>query len=178
MGVSIPTVVNWCDQGHLPAHRTPGGHRRIAHQDLVNLTRDRGVRWTGEASHGPARVLVVDDSREFSEMLRDVLRLHGFEVEVAGSGFQAGYTVARFVPDVIVMDIMMPDMDGFEAIRVIRQDSDTAHIPVVGCTAFLEPPIRARAEAEGFADILEKPVKMALLLERIRQVIAAGQHPT
>ena len=143
LGVSAPTVVNWVKNGLLVAHRTPGGHRRIARADLVRFAEqnDYPVPDAPEAgaepvSAGGRRILIVDDQREFCNVVRDFLELRGdCRVEVADSGFAAGLTVARFRPEVILMDILMPDMDGFEVIRMLKADPETRDIPVIACTA-------------------------------------------
>ena len=171
LGVTIPTVVNWCESGHIEAHRTPGGHRRIAHQDLVGFARERGLRLPVEAPAGKHRILIVDDERDFSEMLKDYLEIKDYEVEVAGSGFRAGMTVARFRPDLILMDIMMPDMDGFEVQRMLRDDPETRHIPIVACTAFRDPALDARVAQERFDGFVEKPLKMSELLTLLRRTL-------
>ena len=172
LGVSLPTVVNWVNSGLLPAHRTPGGHRRIARNDIIAFAREhkypiaRELTGTGD---GKPKILIVDDESDFSEMVRDYLTLKGeLEVEVADSGFQAGFTVARFKPDLILMDIMMPDMDGFEVYRMLRDDPDTRHIPVVACTAYRDPAIDQRVEEEKFDGFVEKPLKLDNLLVLIR----------
>ena len=71
-------------------------------------------------------------------------------MEVADSGFQAGFTVARFKPDLILMDLMMPDMDGFEVHRTLREDPDTRHVPVIACTAYRDPDVDRRIREERF----------------------------
>jgi excisionase family DNA binding protein len=172
LGVSLPTVVNWVNSGLLSAHRTPGGHRRIAHNDVIAFARQNSypiapeLRQTGG---GKKRVLIVDDEKDFSDMVRDYLALKAeFEVEVADSGFQAGFTVARFRPDVILMDLMMPDMDGFEVTRLLRRGPDTRHIPIIACTAYRDPDVERRISAEKFDGFVEKPLKLNLLLEMIQ----------
>ncbi len=172
LGVSLPTVVNWSKAGSLKAHRTVGGHRRIAAADLVAFARENNYPLPPELlppSEGRARVLVVDDEPDFSSMVRDYLTLRGgFEVEVADSGFQAGLSVAKFRPDLILMDIMMPDMDGFEVHRTLRESADTRHIPVIACTAFRDPHIDQRIRDERFDALVEKPCKLESLLDMIR----------
>lgn len=171
LGVSLPTVVNWVNSGLLPAHRTPGGHRRIAHNDVIAFAREHELPVSRELldAGGARKVLVVDDERDFSEMVRDYLTLKGdLEVEVAESGFQAGYTVARFKPDLILMDLLMPDMDGFEVHRMLRQDPDTRHIPVIACTAWRDPEIDRRIADEQFDGFVEKPLELDRLLDLVR----------
>jgi excisionase family DNA binding protein len=189
LGVSAPTVVNWVNSGILPAHRTPGGHRRIAVDDLRTFAQQHhyplppalgGSGTTRRASPQPApaptppaavRVLVVDDQRDFCSLVRDYLTFRGgYEVEIADSGFAAGFAVARFRPDVIVMDILMPDMDGFEVLRMLQADAGTRSIPVVACTAYWDPRVEERVKREAFVAYVEKPAG----LDRLAEVIGAA----
>ena len=172
LGVSPPTVVNWVNSGLLTAHRTPGGHRRIAREDILSFARDHDYPLAAELSAGspvPApvgrKVLIVDDEPDFCAMVRDYLQLRGgFEVEVADSGFSAGLTVARFRPGVILMDILMPDMDGFEVVRMLRKDPEMRNIPVIACTAYRDPQIEERVRRDGFNGFMLKPIKLDQLL--------------
>lgn len=180
-GVSVATVVNWVNAEKLHAHRTPGGHRRIARSDLLLFARQHEypVRDSSLlATEHPPRILVVDDESDFSEMVRDYLRHRGdFEVEVADSGFQAGFAVARFKPDLILMDIMMPGMDGFQVLSMIRGDAEMRHIPVIACTAFRDAEVDVRVREERFDGFVEKPLKLKELLELI-QATLSFQVPT
>jgi excisionase family DNA binding protein len=180
LGVSLPTVVNWVNSGLLAAHRTPGGHRRIARNDVIAFARENDyplAREFLEAGTGRKKVLIVDDEHDFSDMVRDYLTIKGnFEVEVADSGFQAGFTVARFKPDIILMDIMMPDMDGFEVYRMLRDDPETRHIPVVACTAYRDPVVDSRIREERFDGFVEKPLKLDSLLDLLRRLSGVGEE--
>lgn len=173
LGVSLPTVVNWVNSGLLPAHRTPGGHRRIGRNDVIAFARKQDYPLSREFladGRSVERVLVVDDEQDFAEMVREYLQVKGgLEVEWADSGFQAGLTVARFKPDLILMDLMMPDMDGFQVCKMLRSDPDTRHIPVIACTAFGDPEVDRRIQAEGFDGYVEKPVKLDALLGLVRE---------
>ena len=179
LGVSLPTVVNWVNSGLLPAHRTVGGHRRIGRLDLVEFCQKKKYPLSKEFIEPGVsqwRVLVVDDDPDFSQMLRDFLAMRGgFELEVADSGFQAGLSVARFKPDLIVMDLMMPDMDGFEVYRTLRGSDETRHIPVIACTAYYDADIDRRIREAEFHGHVEKPCRLDGLLGQIRALLPASR---
>ena len=172
LGVSLPTVVNWVNNGLLHAHRTPGGHRRIAHNDMIAFARANDYPIPREIlgiGSDKKKVLVVDDEEDFADLVREYLRIRGgLDVQIADSGFQAGFTVARFKPDLILMDLMMPDMDGFYVHRTLREDPETRHIPVIACTAYRDPEIDERISRERFDGWIEKPLKLDALLELVR----------
>lgn len=178
LGVSLPTVVNWVNSGLLSAHRTAGGHRRIARLDLVEFCQKKKYPLPKEfltpgTSRG--RILVVDDDPDFAEMLREYLTLRGgLETEVANSGFQAGLSVARFKPDLIIMDLMMPDMDGFEVYRTLRGAEETRHIPVLACTAYHDEAMARRIREAEFHGQVEKPCRLDALLDQIRQYLPSA----
>jgi excisionase family DNA binding protein len=171
LGVSLPTVVNWINSGLLKAHKTPGGHRRIAHNDVLTFARlhEYPLRELVAAGDPRKKVLVVDDEPDFASLVKEYLKLKGeLDVEVAESGFQAGFTVARFRPDLILMDLMMPDMDGFEVHKTLRDDPDTRHVPVIACTAYRDPEIDRRLREQPFDGFIEKPVQLEALLTLVR----------
>lgn len=171
--MSLPTVVNWIDGGKLAAHRTAGGHRRVAHADLVRYAVERGLSADAlpRPTDGPTRVLIVDDEADFADLVRDYLALKaGWQVEVALSGFEAGLAVARFDPDVIVLDLLMPGMDGFAVLRSVAESSQR-RVPVVACTGWRDPDLEERVRAAGFDRVVEKPVKMDHLLSVLQGLV-------
>lgn len=189
LGVSPPTVVNWVNSGLLPAHRTVGGHRRMQRADIIKFAKEHDIPLppdfeteddepttekappTGRntSPSGPHKVLVVDNEPEFCTMVREYLVFRGgYEVEVADSGFAAGYAVAQFKPQVILMDILMPDMDGFEVLRMLQADPETRSIPVIACTAWRDPRVEERVKKEAFVGFIEKPFR----LDRLADVVA------
>lgn len=181
LGVSPPTVVNWVNSGMLSCHRTPGGHRRLRAQDVVafakayNYPVPPNVLEPEPSPGAPRRVLIVDDERDFAQTVGDYLALKGnFEVEIADSGFTAGLTIARFRPSVVLMDILMPDMDGFEVLRMLRRDPEMRAIPVIACTAYRDAAVEERARTEGFDGYLEKPLRFDRLLEVIEDAVRPG----
>ena len=117
----------------------------------------------------PARLLVVDDEATILELLSGSLRLAGFEVMTASSGAEAVRAAASGRPDLVLLDVMMPDGDGFEALRRIR--SGGAEVPVIFLTARDEVPDRVAGFAVGGDDYVTKPFSLDELLGRIRAVL-------
>ncbi len=117
----------------------------------------------------PARLLVVDDEATILELLSGSLRMAGFEVMTASSGTQAVRAAASGRPDLILLDVMMPDGDGFEVLRRIR--SGGAEVPVIFLTARDEVPDRVTGFAVGADDYVTKPFSLDELLGRIRAVL-------
>ena len=122
-----------------------------------------------EAASPAARLLVVDDEATIRELLSGSLRLAGFEVMTAPSGAEAVRAAASGRPDLVLLDVMMPDGDGFEALRRIR--SGGAEVPVIFLTARDEVPDRVTGFAVGADDYVTKPFSLEELLGRIRAVL-------
>ena len=122
-----------------------------------------------DAASGSARLLVVDDEATIRELLSGSLRLAGFEVMTAASGAEAVRAAVSGRPDLVLLDVLMPDGDGFEALRRIR--SGGAEIPVIFLTARDEEPDRVTGFAVGADDYVTKPFSLNELLGRIRAVL-------
>jgi two-component system, OmpR family, response regulator len=122
-----------------------------------------------EAASGSARLLVVDDEATIRELLSGSLRLAGFEVMTAASGAEAVRAAASGRPDLVLLDVLMPDGDGFEALRRIR--SGGAEIPVIFLTARDEEADRVTGFALGGDDYVTKPFSLNELIGRIRAVL-------
>ncbi|CAH0267875.1 PleD family two-component system response regulator [Roseomonas sp. CECT 9278] len=122
-----------------------------------------------------ARVLVVDDVPANLRLLEAKLRAEYFEVALAASGPEALALATAWAPDVILLDIMMPGMDGYEVCRRLKAQPATAHIPVVMVTALTEQPERVRGLQAGADDFISKPVDTALLFARLRALLRVKQ---
>src|SRR6202012_5947144 len=118
-----------------------------------------------------ARVLVVDDILSNVKLLEAKLSAEYFEVLTAFNGEQALARVAAELPDIVLLDVMMPGMDGFEVCRRIKADPRSAHIPVVMVTALDQPSDRVAGLEAGADDFLTKPVDDAALFARVRSLV-------
>ena len=129
------------------------------------------------SAHG--RVLVVDDDREILEMTALLLRGGEYDPVLAASGDEALYTVQESPPDLILLDINMPGLDGWEVLRVLKEDESAAHIPVVMFSVNFELRDKLRALQQGATDYVTKPFDTGRLLARIGEILSApaGRRP-
>ena len=104
------------------------------------------------------KVLIADDDARNRKLLEVLLRAEGYEVRCVKSGVTALAAIASEVPDILLLDLMMPDMDGFEVVRRLKADPATARMSIVMVTALDDDASRARLAAAGVADVLTKPV--------------------
>lgn len=161
--VSPLSIINWVNAGRLPAFRTPGGHRRIRREDLGRFMRENGIPLPEELRDGSgrARVLVVDDEAAIRDVIAESLshRSNAYEVMTAADGFEAGRLVATFRPDVVLLDLRMPGLDGFQVCRTIKGDAETASTIVIAMTGYHTHETEARILECGAIRCLAKPIE-------------------
>ncbi|MBT3200017.1 MAG: response regulator [Phycisphaerales bacterium] len=163
------SVANWIDQDLLKAHRTPGGHRRVAVEDLVVFLREHKMPVPAALDTVPIRVLIVDDETAITQLISRALRAAhpDYEVHEAHDGFRAGTLVATLKPDVVVLDLRMPGMDGYEVCRLIKSQDSTRHAEVVAMTAYPSPENQQQIIDCGARVCIAKPLDMAQLLHEV-----------
>lgn len=115
------------------------------------------------------RILIVEDNDKNLKLTRDVLEFAGYTVEVATTGEEAVAQALASVPDLILMDLQLPGMDGHEALARLRADPDTQRVPVVALTASAMPMDRERALSAGFDGFLEKPISVREFPDQVRR---------
>jgi two-component system cell cycle response regulator DivK len=117
-------------------------------------------------------ILIVDDNEQNRKLARDVLRFAGFRTLEAAGGVEGLSLAAEYYPDLVLMDIRMPDMKGTEAVRKLREDERTAAIRVVALTSSTMKGDRERFLADGFDGYLEKPIRVREFPDQIRRHLA------
>lgn len=120
------------------------------------------------------RILVVDDEADVRSMLELLLSRHGYEVEAVASGMEAMIAVQARRPDLVLLDVMMRDMDGWEVLKLLQLEESTREIPVVIVSARTETRDKIRGLQEGAVDYLTKPFQIHEVLERIALVLGAS----
>lgn len=122
---------------------------------------------------GPPRVLVIDDEPDFLELARLVLEGAGFEVECARTAGEAVARAVRRPPDVILLDILLPGVDGLEILETLRSEPETARVPVLACTALGQRDSGPLLVQAGFDGLVVKPVEWPLVMRQIAEALPA-----
>jgi DNA-binding response OmpR family regulator len=120
------------------------------------------------------KILVIDDEPDVREMLERVISRGGYQALAAGSGLEGLMSAQREGPELILLDIMMHPMDGWETLRLLKLDPKTREIPVVIVSARAEPKDKIRALQEGAADYVTKPFALREVREKIESLLARG----
>lgn len=123
------------------------------------------------APQRPKRILIVDDEVDNRELLKIMLEWEGFESDTAESGEEALAVIAEHAPDLVLLDLMMPGLDGFDVTGRMKRDSATRDIPIMIVTALSDAGSEARARTAGADDFVTKPFHRADLCARIRAVL-------
>lgn len=121
-----------------------------------------------------ARILVVEDNQKNLKLVGDVLRFAGFDVIEARSGEDGVELAETVLPDLVLMDLQLPGIDGTEALRLLRASPRTHHIPVVAVTAFAMDEDRSRAHSAGFDGFVEKPISVRALPSQVSSFLTGG----
>ena len=163
------SVANWIDQDLLKAYRTPGGHRRVSTEDLLAFLKEHRMPIPPELATPPIRVLIVDDEPAVTQLVaRAVKAAHPeFEVLEANDGFGAGTIVATLKPEVVILDLRMPGMDGFEVCRLIKSNETMKNCEVLAMTAYPSPQNERRILDCGARVCFSKPLDLPRLLKQI-----------
>lgn len=168
------TVRAWAQNGQLPALTTPGGHRRFLHRDIVRFAQERGVRLEAdERLDITPKVLVVDDERPVANYLAEFLNAHGARTAIAYDGFDAGRKIHTFAPDFILLDLMMPGLDGFEVCAQVKADPATCDIRIVAMTGVYTREYSLQVTAAGAEHCLAKPLDH----DRLLQILGLPAQP-
>jgi excisionase family DNA binding protein len=168
LGVAQSTMRKWSDLGRVSAFYTPGGHRRYRRADLDQFLDRSGPASTGRARSGPL-VLIVDDDESLREYVRVNLEAEGYEVREAGSAEDALTALGEQSPDLILLDVMMPQVDGWETLRRIQEHTGVGAIPVIMFSGKVDEESAAEAESRGAQAFIGKPFDPRALIESTKQ---------
>jgi len=168
--VSQQTIIRCFDSGQLKGFRVPGSRfRRIPREQLFSFMRDNGIP-TDALESGKRRVLIVDDDEELVELITDALDRDGrFETRTVNNGFDAGMMVKEYRPDLIVLDVMLPDINGKEVCQRVRADKTMNDVRIICISGMVEEDKIGELKAAGADDFMHKPFEVERLVERMCQ---------
>jgi excisionase family DNA binding protein len=170
--VSQQTIIRCFDSGQLKGFRVPGSRfRRIPRDQLYSFMRDNGIP-TDALDSGKRKVLVVDDDEDLVELIVDQLVRDGrFEVRSVNNGFGAGMQIKEFRPDLVVLDVMLPDINGIEVCRLVRGDKTMDDVRIICISGMVEPERIQQLKDAGANDFVKKPFDVEALVERVCQLL-------
>jgi excisionase family DNA binding protein len=170
--VSQQTIIRCFDSGQLKGFRVPGSRfRRIPREQLFSFMKDNGIP-TDALDSGRRKVLIVDDDEELVELLVDVFeRDRRFDIRTANNGFDAGMLVKEFRPDVVVLDVMLPDINGREVCQRVRSDSSLDDVQIICISGMVEADKVADLKLAGANEFMQKPFAVEKLIERACELL-------
>jgi excisionase family DNA binding protein len=170
--VSQQTIIRCFDSGQLKGFRVPGSRfRRIPREHLYMFMRDNGIP-TDALESGKRKILIVDDDGELVELIADVLERDGrFEVRSVNNGFDAGMMVKEYRPDLIVLDVMLPDINGKEVCQRVRSDKTMDEVKIICISGMVEEDKVSELRAAGANDFMHKPFEVEKLIERMCELL-------
>lgn len=166
--VSQQTIIRCFDSGRLEGFRVPGSRfRRIPRQSLVKFMRDNKIPLDSIES-GKKKILIVDDDVEIVELLVDVLERDGrFETKTASSGYEAGLITQQFRPELILLDYMLPDVNGNVVCQTIKRNPEFENVKIIIVSGVVKQDEIAQLLKSGAEDFIRKPFDIAELTDKI-----------
>ena len=167
--VSQQTIIRCFDNGQLKGFRVPGSKfRRIPRDQLFKFMRDNSIP-TDALESGKRKVLLVDDDQDLVESTARLLEEDGrFEVKIAANGFDAGMMVKEYRPELIVLDVMLPDINGKEVCTRVRSDANLEDVKIICISGSVEVEEKKQElMLAGADDFLPKPFDVDLLIEKM-----------
>ncbi len=166
--VSPSAIRLWADKGQLKTMTTAGGHRRFKLDDIKQFAIEKNIQLNLDES-GKQRILIVDDEPLFAGFIKDALSLEyeNIDIETCFNGFAAGLKVNYFEPTIIILDLMMPAIDGFEFCNQIKQDPLLNHIRIIAITGYVTKDNQQKIIKAGAEICLEKPLNLNKLVAQL-----------
>ena len=166
LGVAQSTIRKWSDQGRVPAFYTPGGHRRYRRGDLDVFLQRSGP----SAGVGPT-VLIVDDDEKLREYVRVNLEMEGYTVREAGSAEEGLRVLEETTPNLVLLDVMMPEVDGWEMLQRVQERHGIGTIPVIMFSGKVDEQAADEAASRGAQGFIGKPFNPQELIDQTKQLL-------
>ena len=176
--VTPRSVNKWIEEGKIRTYTTPGGHYRIRLEDFLDFLKKYNMPLPPElqGSVVPKRILIVDDEKNLVNSVKRTLKLAGnYEVDSACDGFDAGRKLLAFKPDLVILDIRMPGMDGYEVAKRIKESPEGGRVRIIAVSAYFEEEGKEKILSLGADACLEKPFEEDILIQKIEEILNHGR---
>ena len=168
------TMWRWVKSGGLKVSVTPGGHHRILKETLESFLLDSGMYPLATKSFPRNRVLIVDNDPMIQKTLTQILFNYKYETETASDGFEAGIKTVQFKPHLIILDLIMPKLDGFHVCRYLKSDPTTSGVKILVLTGYDTGENREKIIQAGADDFLAKPVNLDTLHRHMENLLGSS----
>ena len=168
--VSYVSIKRWILAGKIKAYRTPGGHFRILKRDLQEFMIKNSIPIPDNDAIIRRSILIVDDDDDVRVSIAEYLKTQGYEITTANDGFEAGLLLNNYIPDLIILDLIMPNVNGFRVCELIKNNPKTRNIKLIVLTGYASEENIKKAYEQGVEKVLSKPVDMEDLLSTINSL--------
>jgi excisionase family DNA binding protein len=172
--VTPPTIGRWIEEGKLPSFKTAGGHRRVWDVDLVSFLKAHNIPIPAELQDLTLfRFLIVDDEADARRYMTRILRKSFPDAAVfeAGDGFEAGHKIASALPSLVILDLLLPGVDGFKICQTVRSDEKLKDMKILAITGHAVEDSKEKILKSGADGFLSKPFEPDELSKMVEKLL-------
>ena len=174
LGVSKASITNWVRSGQLKAATTPGGHYLFTKVNLDAFALERSLlpaTSMEEENEENYKILIIDDDDSFRLFAREALEVFtGYELQEAEDGIQGALITSSWHPDLVIVDLRMPSMNGVEFCEFIKKNAQMASVKLIVVSAYLAPEVRDAVNILDIDAVLDKPVRLGTFVATITKI--------
>ncbi|MBF0384996.1 MAG: response regulator [Candidatus Omnitrophica bacterium] len=174
--VSHRAVLKWVTSGKLKSFRTPGNHNRVSLKEFLDFLKQYNMPIPSKFKDfsGQRKVLIVDDDKNMANSIKRLLvQENQYIIDIAYDGFDAGRKIVWMRPDLVVLDIRMPGLDGYEVARRIKESEGGKDIKIIAISAFFDQDGKEKIKQIGADYCLDKPFNQQALIDKIKELVPA-----
>ena len=172
--VTHHSIKNWIKQGLIKASRTPGGHYRILEPDL-DAFREEYDMFPRDKGMNKQTIMIVDDEPDALALMENILSGEGYDLITVSNATEVGIKATQMLPDLILLDFLMPDINGFDVCKALRANEVTRGIPIMAVTCLSKEEDIERIFECGADEYLPKPYKLEQLQQKVQELIGKGR---
>ena len=169
LGVSLRTIQLWVESGLLNAWKTAGGHRRISYESLHSVLGEQQGALNKSKLDRLTKILIIEDDIDLLELYTLRIQMWDLPIQVltASNGYEGLIKIGEHMPDIVIVDLILPNMNGFELINTIKKSDEYKKLEIIVVSSLTEEEIASRGGIDKSIQCFEKPVSFEKLLQRV-----------